>query len=214
VIELRKANRREKEREIRRTDIINAAELLFFSKGYENVSMNHIASEAEMARATLYQYFKNKNDIYAAIAIRSAKILGEMFEKVPQNQPGIDKIRSLSITYYDFYKKHTGYYHAYYHSGVFDYKSSPNMEKLKEIRKQNFQVVVDAIKSGIKDETIRKDVDPLATTLIMLSMSNNVNNIIPVTKMYMDEYGLTQDELFDSNLELVIRSIENGEKHP
>ncbi len=208
-----KAERKEKEKEIRSKDIVNAAELLFFSKGFENVSMNDIAKEAEMARATLYQYFKNKNDIYAAIAIRAAKILGEMFKDVPRNQTGIEKIRSLSTTYYAFFKKHTGYYKAYYHSGVFDYKNSLNMEKLKEVRKINFQVVVNAIKEGFSDGTIRDDIDPVATTLLMLSMSNNVNNIIPVTQMYMDEYGLTQDELFESNLELVLRSIENSEKH-
>lgn len=214
VIRMTKAYRKEREREIRRGDIINAAKMLFFTKGYEKVSMNDIAQEAEMARGTLYQYFKNKNDIYAAIAIQAAKILGEMFEKVAKNQTGIEKIKSLSTTYYQFYKKYTGYYKSYYHSGVFDYKSSSNMEKLKEIRKMNFQVVVDAIKEGFADETIRKDIDPVATTLIMLSMSNDVNNILPVTQMYMDEYGLTQDELFQRNLELVLRSIENGEKHP
>ncbi len=82
------------------------------------------------------------------------------------------------------------------------------MEKLKEIRKINFEVVADAIEEGFADGTIREDIDPVATTLIMLSMSNNVNNIIPVTQMYMDEYGLTQDELFESSLELVLRSIE------
>lgn len=203
-----KADRKEKEREIRRKDIIDAAEELFFAKGFDNVSMNDIAAQAEMARGTLYLYFKNKNDIYAAIAIRAAKVLGEMFSEVPTDLTGIEKIRALSSTYYQFYKKHTGYYHAYYHSGVFDYKSSQTMEKLKMVRKINFEVVSNVIRGGFADGTIREDIDPEATTLIMLSMSNNVNNIIPVTEMYMDEYGLTQDELFESSLNMVLRSIE------
>lgn len=203
-----KADRKEKEREIRRKDIIDAAEELFFAKGFDNVSMNDIAAQAEMARGTLYLYFKNKNDIYAAIAIRAAKVLGEMFSEVPTDLTGIEKIRALSSTYYQFYKKHTGYYHAYYHSGVFDYKSSQTMEKLKIVRKINFEVVSNVIRGGFADGTIREDIDPEATTLIMLSMSNNVNNIIPVTEMYMDEYGLTQDELFESSLNMVLRSIE------
>jgi TetR/AcrR family transcriptional regulator len=205
---LTKADRKEKEREIRSKDIIDTAEKLFFSKGFDNVSMNDIAEQTEMARGTLYLYFKNKNDIYAAIAIRAAKILGEMFSEVPKDLTGIEKIRALSSTYYQFYKKHTGYYHAYYHSGVFDYKNSKNMELLKEVRKINFQVISDVIREGFADSTIREDIDPEATTLIMLSMSNNVNNIIPVTQMYMDEYGLTQDEFFESSLEMVLRSIE------
>lgn len=209
-----KAYRKERERELRRNDIIDAAEKLFFKKGYENVSMNEIANGAEMARATLYQYFKNKNDIYAAIAGRAAKILKEMFEKIPEDLTGIENIKALSHTYYKFYKEHTGYYKAYYYSGVFEYENSPHLEELKKERKENFQYLINAITKGFTDGTIRKDIDPVATTLIMLLMSNNVNNIIPVTQMYMDEYNLTQDDLFDINLQLVIRSIENKETSP
>ncbi len=203
-----KAGRKEMEREIRRKDIIDAAEKLFFSKGYENVAMIDIANEAEMARGTLYQYFKNKNDIYAAIAIRAVKILNEMFQKINQKDlSGIEKIKSLSSTYYQFYKKYTGYYKAYYHSGTFD-NSSPNLEKLKNIRRKSFNVIVGATKEGINDGTIRDDIDPEATALIMLLISNDVTNIIPVTRMYMEDYGLTQDVLFERSLELVVRSIE------
>lgn len=204
-----KAYRKEKERELRCRDIIYAAEKLFFKEGFENVSMNDIAQKAEMARATVYQYFKNKNDIYAVIAIRAGKILDKMFEDVPKDLSGIEKIITISKTYFQFYNEHIGYYKAYYHSGVFDYDSSPNVERLEEIRKKNFQVAVEAIKEGMEDGSIRDDIDPEATTLIMLLMSNNVKNIVPVTRLYMDEYGLTQNDLFESNLELVIRSIEN-----
>lgn len=205
-----KAYRKEKERELRINDIINAAEKLFFKEGYDSVSMNDIAKQAEMARATLYQYFKNKNDIYAAIAVRAAKILQEMFVKIPEDLTGIENIKALSLTYYQFYKEHTGYYKAYYHSGVVEYENSTYLDELKKNRKENFQYVVNAITKGFADGTIRSDIDPVATTLIMLLISNNVNNIIPVTKMYLDEYNLTQDNLFDINLDLVIRSIEKS----
>lgn len=209
-----KAYRKERERELRINDIIDAAEKLFFKDGYENVSMNDIATDAEMARATIYQYFKNKNDIYAAIALRAARILKEMFKKIQEGLSGIENIKALSRTYYKFYKEHPGYYKAYYHSGVFEYEDTPILEELHKLRKENFQYVVEAITKGFSDGTIRNDIDPVATTLIMLLMSNNVNNIIPVTQIYMDEYGLSQDDLFDINLDLVVRSVENKEPTP
>jgi TetR/AcrR family transcriptional regulator len=208
-----KANRKEREREIRIKDIIDAAEILFFSKGYENVSMNDIANETEMARGTLYKYFSNKNDIISAIAIRASKIISEMFLKIDQKeQTGIEKISSICLIYYEFYKKHRGYYEAYYHSGLFDYEDSPNLEKLKKIRTKSFNVVINALNEGIEDGTIRKEIDPIATALIMLSMSNAVNNLLPVTQMYMEDFGLTQDKLFESTLDMVLRSIEKLHK--
>lgn len=208
-----KAYRKEKERELRRNDIIDAAEDLFFKDGFENVSMNQIAEEAEMARATLYQYFKNKNDIYAAIAIRGTEIMRAMFNTIPQDLTGLETLKTLSRVYYQFYKEHPGYYKAYYHTAVFDHESSPNIGVLEENRKENFRVAVEAMEKGFKDGTIRDDINPVTTTFIMLSMSNHVNNILPVTQLYMDEYGFTQDQLFESNLELVVSSIENKKKH-
>jgi TetR/AcrR family transcriptional regulator len=208
-----KADRKEREREIRRNDIIDAAERLFFSNDYENITMNDIAEEAEMARGTLYQYFKNKDDIYAAIAIRAAKIIGESFkELLTKDQKGIEKMRSICEFYYDFYKRCPGYYNAYYHSGMFDPKGSPTLEELREIRKKSFSAAVNAVKDGIKDGSLREGLDPAVTTLFMLATANNINNINPVTQMYMDEYGLTQDTLFEHTLDMALRSIENNGK--
>ncbi len=208
-----KADRKEREREIRRKDIIDAAERLFFANDYENVKMNNIAEEAEMARGTLYQYFKNKDEIYAAIAIRAAKMINEMFkELLTKDQTGIEKMRNVCEFYYDFYKKYPGYYNAYYHSGMFEVESSPTLKKLKKIRKTSFQVAVNAVNEGIKDGSLREDLDPAVTTLFMLATANNINNISPVTQMYMDEYGLTQDKLFQLTLDMAIRSIENNGK--
>ena len=206
-----KATRKVKERELRRNDIINAAEMLIFSKGYENVSMNDIANQAEMARGTIYQYFINKDDIYAAIAIRAANILSETFIPIIEKEnTGIEKIKTICLLFYDFYKKNTGYYNAYYNTMMFDYKNSTNLEELMKIRRETFNIVVKIINEGIEDGTIRKDVDPAVTTLFMLSISYNVNNLIPVTRMYMNDYDLDQDMLFERSLDLALHSIESN----
>jgi AcrR family transcriptional regulator len=203
-----KAERKEREREMRRNDIVDAAEKLFFSRGYENVTMDDIAKEMEMARATLYLSFRNKEDIYAAIAIRASKIVSRMFGEMSQKgMTGIEKIRSVGSIYYEFYTRHTGYYMAYYHTGMFDPAGSPDLEELRTIRIKSFRMVVETVKEGIKDGTIRDDIDPEAATLIMLSMSNNALNLSPVTRMYMDNYRLTQEEFYKHTVDMMLRSI-------
>jgi TetR/AcrR family transcriptional regulator len=206
--EVSKAERKERERELRRNEIVDAAEKLFFSRGYENVTMDDIAKDLEMARATLYLSFKNKEDIYAAIAIRASKIVSRMFGEMSQKgMTGIEKIRSVGLIYYEFYTRHTGYYMAYYHAGMFNPAGSPDLEELKMTRINSFHTVVETVKEGINDGTIRDDIDPEAATLIMLSMSNNALNLSPVTRMYMDNYGLTQEELYKRTLDMMLRSI-------
>jgi AcrR family transcriptional regulator len=203
-----KAERKERERELRRNEIVDAAQDLFFSRGYENVTMEDIAKGLEMARATLYLSFKNKEDIYAAIAIRASKIVSGMFRALDQTGlTGIEKIRSVGSIYHEFYRQYTGYYMAYYHTGMFDPDGSPDLEELKQIRMNSFRMVVEAVKAGMKDGSIRDDIDPEAATLVMLSMSNNALNLSPVTRMYLEKYGLTQDAFYEQSMDMMLRSI-------
>ena len=205
-----KAERKEKEREMRRNDIVDAAEKLFFSRGYENVTMDDIARELELARGTLYLSFKNKDDIYVAIAIRASKIVGGMFREIDQKgKTGIEKVRSMILTYHEFYVKYPGYYAAYYNTGMFKHENSPELEELKKIRVNSFGIVVDAVKAGMKDKTIRKDIDPVATTLILLFSTNDALSLSAVTQMYMENYGLSHKALFERALDMMLRSIEN-----
>ena len=48
---------------------MDAAEKLFFSKGYDDVSLDDIAQEAELNRATIYLYFENKEDLCFAVIL-------------------------------------------------------------------------------------------------------------------------------------------------
>ena len=61
------SDRKEREKEMRRKDIIDTAEKLIFENGYENITMADIAKGSELARSTLYLYFKNKKDAQSVI---------------------------------------------------------------------------------------------------------------------------------------------------
>jgi len=51
------SERRMREKEQRKKEILDKAERLFFSRGYDDVSMDEIANEVELNKATLYLYF-------------------------------------------------------------------------------------------------------------------------------------------------------------
>lgn len=54
-------------RDQRRDRIIQAARAVFFETGYASASMSMIAQRLGGSKATLYAYFKNKEDLFAAI---------------------------------------------------------------------------------------------------------------------------------------------------
>jgi AcrR family transcriptional regulator len=55
-----------KDPETRREEILNAALELFREEGFEKVSVESITQKAEIAKGSFYNYFKSKEDVYAA----------------------------------------------------------------------------------------------------------------------------------------------------
>ena len=63
-----KLSRRERERLMRRREIMEAAQAVFAEKGYTHATLDEIAQRAEYAKGTLYNYFEGgKEDILFAI---------------------------------------------------------------------------------------------------------------------------------------------------
>ncbi len=63
-----KLSRRERERLMRRREILEAAQAVFAEKGYTHATIDEIAQRAEYGKGTLYNYFEGgKEDILFAI---------------------------------------------------------------------------------------------------------------------------------------------------
>lgn len=59
-----------KEAEERKQEILDAAERLFASKGFDNTSISNILEETGIARGTLYYHFKSKEELLDAVIER------------------------------------------------------------------------------------------------------------------------------------------------
>jgi AcrR family transcriptional regulator len=91
--------RKKMKRKQKREEIISTAEKLFFSKGYDDVSMNDIAKDVGMSKATLYLYFDNKDSLFFAVVLRGAEIMKSLIEKEMENvEMGIDKMKLIAFT--------------------------------------------------------------------------------------------------------------------
>ncbi len=77
--------RHERERESRRESIIEATEQLLNEKTYESITMDDIAINSDFAKASIYQYFKNKDEL-----------MSEVFSKALETQCYLIKEKCLS----------------------------------------------------------------------------------------------------------------------
>jgi len=67
-----------KEPEIRRNEILDAAERLLFTKGYEQMAIREIVDELQIAKGTVYHYFESKQALLMALVER----IGEQAEQL------------------------------------------------------------------------------------------------------------------------------------
>ncbi|MFX0093214.1 MAG: TetR/AcrR family transcriptional regulator, partial [Candidatus Hodarchaeota archaeon] len=68
-----KLTRRQRKVQRNREIILNAALDLFREKTYDEVKMDEIADRSALSKATLYNYYENKESLYFAVAIWKSK---------------------------------------------------------------------------------------------------------------------------------------------
>jgi AcrR family transcriptional regulator len=76
------------EENARRKRCLRAAEELFKRVGFRAVTMELVAREANVAKATLYSYFKNKDELFVAVSARMATILLSAVQQALANPAG------------------------------------------------------------------------------------------------------------------------------
>lgn len=75
-----------KEYDERKNEILDTAEKLFYTKGYEKCTINDILKEVEIAKGTFYYYFKSKKEVMDAIVQRYTDIIiGRANETINKN---------------------------------------------------------------------------------------------------------------------------------
>lgn len=78
--------RKDREKTMRRQQIQNAAKELFILKGFHSTTIEEIAQKAELSPATIYLYFKNKDELYANLNIISMQYLFDRIENICKNK--------------------------------------------------------------------------------------------------------------------------------
>ena len=104
IMGIQERKRREKER--RKQQIMVAAKRVFTTKGFGRATMEDIANEAELSPGTLYLYFKSKDELCASLSLRVLEYLLLRIEHL-QKEKGLDdrqKISELKKALLDVYE--------------------------------------------------------------------------------------------------------------
>ncbi|MFA6672250.1 TetR/AcrR family transcriptional regulator [Methanoculleus sp. UBA430] len=190
------AERRRREKEQRKAEIIDAAERLFFARSYEDVSMDDIAHEVELNKATIYLYFKNKEALFATIVLRGVRILTERYTECMEREvPGIVKVVLMGQAYYRFSQEYPDYLRLihFYGSERFS-RENPYAAEIGKGYGTCRRILADAIREGIDDGTIRPDLDPFLTSMYLMISFMGILSLENRWKLVIEAEGFSYEQ--------------------
>ena len=201
--------RRKREKIQRQNDILEAAEEVFFAKGVRNATMDDIAEKAELSKGTLYLYFKSKELLYFGIHLRGMQILREKFQEAVDSQTdGFSRVKAIGEAYIKFAYDFPSYFRAMdFYENVDDelwkeLASDPLAQQCHEAAMSIFNTLVDAIKNGIKDGSIRDELDPERTAILLWSQSNGIIQFMKMRgKHFEDFHQIAIENLYEDYLD-------------
>jgi len=215
--------RKAREKERRRNQIVDAAEKVIFVKGLDQATMDEIAEEAELSKGTLYLYFKNKNELYLAITERGSNILNARFAKVfagAHDHTGIELVRLIGETYLNFVRENPNYFKAFMYyeslSDVEELQQSEFAQTCEENRREGMNFIIRALQIGMQDGTIDDSYDPKELAIVIWSSTRGITTVSHMKEIghhfeMLDDMEIPMDSLFENFLKLVGTGIATEE---
>ncbi len=103
--------RRAREKEELRQEILDAARELFAEQGYENVSMRKIAEKIDYSPTTIYLYFQDKEELCRSVCDETFTKLVRQFENITAGiSDPVEQLKRVGSAYIEFGLSHSNHY--------------------------------------------------------------------------------------------------------
>jgi AcrR family transcriptional regulator len=147
------SERKEREKERMRSLVLKAAMELFLGEGYESVSLRKIADKIEYSPATVYNYFKDKDEIlYTLHNIAFEKFYEELSKSNRIKKP-LERLKKLGKLYINFALNNPQHYDLMF------IMNSPIRKVFSEedwtVGLKSFQLLKDCVSDCIKEGNIK-----------------------------------------------------------
>lgn len=153
--------------EIRKEQILQAAEKIFARKGFHDATISDVSREARVSDATIYEYFSSKEELLFSIPGKTTRRHREELEAILEFLPrAVDKIRCIIKKYFWFYDGHPD--HAAVSMLILKqnrkFLEMPAYQDVKDMSR----LILRVIEEGIAKGEFRKDLDPYLVRAALL----------------------------------------------
>jgi len=186
---------------LRRERIIESALAIFAEKGFQEATISEISRAAGVSDATVYEYFKSKEELLFAIPEEITEISIRETEKVlPYLRGAESKLRAIVQSYVTTYENNPEYANLI----MLHLKTNRNFLKTRafEVVRDAARMLLACIKEGIDSGTFRRDTDPYLVRSIILGTIEHL-----CTRKHLQGQPENMLSLVDPMVDLILSGI-------
>lgn len=158
----------------RRDEIVGIARLTFASKGYKNTSMRDIADASGLLAGSLYSHFKSKSEILQ-------RIIDPFYDQlIPAQEAAAAGTETGAARTEDMLRRTFRVLSSYREEMTiihYDWQDLLDVEEFEEIRERSnyaLELWHQVIVAGVKDGTLRAEIDPEMTVRVITSSLHGI----------------------------------------
>ncbi len=185
----------------RRDTILRTAARLFAERGFEGTSLDAVADDLGMHKATLYHYIDSKQEVLYQILVQSFGDLDEVIAAVQdKSRPVLDRLRHFALALARAQNNEFGRCLALVGARPLD--GAPS-KKIRDFQRKLDTTVRDLVKEGVAS----KDLEPRDPGLVAAMLFGTLNW---VPHWYHQEGRLTLDQIVNDFVDMLAHGICTG----
>jgi AcrR family transcriptional regulator len=159
--------RRAREKEELRREILDAARDLFVEVGYEAVSMRKIAEKIEYSPTTIYLHFRDKSDLLDCICSDTFSQLVERLKAISRDEPDpVLALKSGLRAYIDFGLEHPAHYKVAFMMPHAHHCDPESPSRSDEAGQRAFNCLMQLVAASVEAGALRTDHVKLTTQML------------------------------------------------
>jgi AcrR family transcriptional regulator len=199
-------------RENQRERILEVAERLLIQKGIDNVSLSEIARETRMTRATLYEYFPNKQEMAWAIF---QKIMEDIYVahasdlSLPQGN-GFQRLENFMGMLVGLLETHPEHLRFIVEFNTL-YAREGNPARVRQGWAGGYDMLTQIIREGKTDGSLRQDLNPDLLAAALLNLTAGMNSRFALLgELIHEEYGQPVQDMYREICRAFLRGIQSS----
>jgi len=188
-----------KKKNLRKQQILQAAVEVFGNSNFQSAGISEIAQKANVAEGTIYQYFKNKEDLFFSIPAQKTEAFCEELDlHIEGIHDALNKLRKLTWFYLYHFKTNPTYARIL----MLEMRVSKNFPKSRTFNRVKVfnDRVLELIEEGQVEGLIRKDINGRDIQKMLLGMlEHRVTRWVLKEETFdlLENYGVICDVSFN-----------------